>query len=320
MVLQTLFPLFISDSDSTAWSQCELRWFRARCQWLTKEGFNIDLAAGSAFAAGIELVRKRYYNEGIDETQAIEEGYNYILDSLHESEWQDDLKSPERMALALKQYFKEFPLEDDLPVKLEDGSFAIEHKFSIELPITHPELGVPLIFTGRLDMLAERMGRLYLVDEKTCKSYLQNEGDMLATNSQFISYAWVARKLGVNINGAAIRKVAIQKGGIKLKEFEFPITQYTVDLWEKAFFNKLQTMVDKYKLVLKNPEKFKEYFIPDFKLGCTSFYRPCNFRDGCLSENGDRFIKAEYEQLCGESGEAKTIAIGDFREMLGLLK
>lgn len=318
--LKTIFPLILSNTDMSLWSQCHLRWFRERCQCLKKYAVNIDLEAGGAFAKGLEVTRKAFYNDGVPSQEAILLGYNTILDTMYEREADSDpLKSPERMALAIVEYFRVFPLDEEevIPCVLEDGSHAIEHKLTVELPFNHPELDVPLIFKGKLDSLSTSIGRTYIVDEKTTKQIAYNEGDKLRTSGQFIGYAWLARKHGIEVAGAKVRKVAIQVKEIKVKEFEFPITDYMIDLWERAMFAKVSAMVAHYKQ-FQISEDFIEAFQPDYQLGCTAYNRPCRFMDGCTSVHGEKFLEAEFEQLVWDSESQTEVSLSDFRKLVGL--
>lgn len=318
-MFDTIFPLIISDTDLTLWSECELRWFRARCQCLTRTEFNVDLTAGGAFASGMESVRKAYYNDKLPAREAIDLGKATILTLMHSQNVSDDeLKSPERMAFALEKYFKEFPLEDEdiIPAQLEDGSFAIEHKLTAELPILHPVYKIPLIFKGKLDLLAQRMNRLTLVDEKTTKQISSNLDSLLATEGQFIGYAWLARQHGITISAAEIRKIAIQKTDIKFKAFDVPITDFMIGAWEQAFLTKVKNMVLKYLMVTENPDKFKDYFVPDYKLGCTAYFKACPFQDGCTTKFGESFIETNFTQMVWNSETRMTVPLTEFKKLV----
>ena len=324
MSVQTLFPLVLSNTDLSSWSSCQLKWYRERCQSWRKPSFNNDLAAGGSFAKGLETVRKAYYNDKLSAVEAIDLGYYTVIESLHEEMAKSNastetLKSPERMGLALKEYFRYFPLDNEevIPAQLEDGTYAIEHKFTVELPILHPELGVPLIFKGKLDMLAQSMGRTYIVDEKTTKAIKSNEADLLATAGQFIGYAWLAREKGIITVGAKVRKIAIQVKEIKCEEIEIPITDYMINLWYESMLSKVTEMVEKYKATMED-NSFKSHFVPDFQHGCTSFFRPCSFQDGCKSKYGENFISSNYEQLVWDSESRKEIPLTEYRTLLGL--
>lgn len=321
MSFDTLFPIILSNTDMSLWSQCPLKWYRERCQSLRKASLrNINLEAGGAFAKGMELTRKAYYEQKLPAQEAIEVGYNSILEQMHQPGVPEDtLKSPERMALALREYFKEFPLENEevIPSSLEDGSHAIEHKMTVELPLLHPELDVPLIFKGKLDMLATSMGRTYIVDEKTTKAIAYNQGDLLQTQGQFIGYAWLARKLGITILGVKVRKVAIQIKEIKIKEFEIPITDYMIDLWESAMLQKVGEMIGHYQAT-KRGVPFNVAFTPDFSNGCTAYHSVCPYTAGCTSKYGENFLAAEFEQLVWDSEARQEIPLTEFKTLVGL--
>jgi hypothetical protein len=324
MSVQTLFPLVLSNTDLSSWSSCQLKWYRERCQSWRKPSFNNDLAAGGSFAKGLETVRKAYYNDKLPAVEAIDLGYYTVIENLHEEMAKSNtstetLKSPERMGLALKEYFRYFPLDNEevIPAQLEDGTYAIEHKFTVELPILHPELGVPLIFKGKLDMLAQSMGRIYIEDEKTTKAIKSNEADLLATAGQFIGYAWLAREKGIITVGAKVRKIAIQIKEIKCEEIEIPITDYMINLWYESMLSKVTEMVEKYKATMED-NNFKSHFVPDFQHGCTSFFRPCSFQDGCKSKYGENFISSNYQQLVWDSESRKEIPLTEYRTLLGL--
>ena len=322
MSKETLFPLIISNTDMSLWSQCQLRWFRERCQSLRKPGLkNINLDAGAAFAKGMEVTREAFYQDKLTPAESIDQGYHKVLEVMYESgNVNDDLKSPERMALALVEYFKYFPLESDdvVPAELEDGTSAIEHKMTAELPILHPELGVPIIFKGKLDMLATNMGRTYIVDEKTTKAITSNTGELLATSGQFIGYAWLCRQLGISVAGAKIRKVAIQKTAIKFQEFEVPITDFMIDRWEKATIRKVTDMVGNYKAFMTLPHNLEEYFVADYSNGCTAYFQPCPYTAGCTTRYGEGFIDTEFEQLIWDSESRKEIPLVEFKKLVGL--
>lgn len=316
----TLFPVNISNTDLNLWSQCELRWFRSRCQHLKKPTFNIDLSAGGAFASAIELARNSFYKDKLSEKESVELAFNFIIKTLHECEFQDELKSPERMGLAVMKYFENYPLENaELMPVFKDNLPMVEHTFEIHLDIKHPETKKPLVFKGVLDMLGETMGRKFVVDEKTCKVISTREADLQATAGQYIGYAWAAKKLGIDVQGAIIRKVAIQKSGIKFKEYEIPISDYMIEMWELAMLQKVHLMVSNYEMTLKSPEAFKAIFMPDFQLGCTAYFQPCQFNQGCSSKFGENFIDTEFIQEYKTKDMKEGVSIKQARADLGVV-
>ena len=317
----TLFPITLSDTDFTLYSQCHYRWFRERCQHLKKATFDINLTAGKAFAIGIETTRKLYYIDGVNQEEAILRGSDKTRVLLHNAEYQDELKSPARMSLAVREYFKVYPMDIDeiQPMTLPDGTKGIEHTFELELPIAHPETGNPLVYKGVLDLLGSNMGRPCVIDEKTCKSLSKPE--MFAAAGQQIGYASASRKLGIPINDIYIRQVAIQKNGNKHQQIPIAVTDFMVDRWEQSMLTKVRAMVAAYTWYTQGVEQAHEAFLPDYKMGCTSFFKPCPYVEGCVSEYGEGYIDGEFEQMVSVTqldGERILVPIAERREELGL--
>lgn len=332
--LQTLFPLIWSNTSLSLLSECELKFFRVAVQNLRKPSFNIDLSAGASFAKGLQTTRELYYNERYSSEEAIEIGATTVVEKLQSAMLSDNdetyLKSPERMALALKTYFKRFPLEEEelIPSLLEDGTGAIEHKLTCELPILHPELGIPLIFKGKLDMLAtDGNGRNYIVDEKTTKAISSNTGSLMAASGQFLGYAWLLKQKGIDVHEAQIRKIAIQVKEIKVEPFTIALTPFAVENWYNSMLVKISKAAHAYSQYLQLPEAERTYFPPDFQSGCTSFFRPCQFMESCVSSSGDKALKdirpdgtgmSDFQQLVWESEKREEIPLADYRKLLGL--
>ncbi len=124
--LDTLFPIAFSHSMMQSVWRCEMSFFRQHCQRLTTgHARSSDLIAGGHFAKACEIVRKSFYNDKLSIDNAIELGYNSIIDS---QDTGDYIKSNRRLAICLKKHFKTFPLDNNLtPVKLSNGEHAIEY-------------------------------------------------------------------------------------------------------------------------------------------------------------------------------------------------
>lgn len=339
--LQTLFPLIISDTDMNLLSTCQLKWFRSRCLHLSKTGFNNDLTAGAVFAKGLEITRHYFYNEDYSIKDAILLGKQFVLDEhqalINKAEEEGfidnvELKSPERMALALETYFKYFNLDmqDYYPAIREDGLKAFEHTFTMELPINHPELNVPLIFKGKLDLIETWQGRYWGVDDKTTNKIAYNEGDKLLIQSQFIGYAYLAKVHGLDFSQFRVRKVAIQQKEIKIKEFVVPITPFILENW---FNNMIRKLTNAKSVYLDYLDKFAgtvedyNYFEASYGLGCTAYNRPCQFTQACSSKNEyealldireDGLGRSPYKQTVYDKETEEKISLRDYRIKLGL--
>ena len=250
------------------------------------------------------------------------------------------LKSPERMGLALGEYFKKFPLDDAdyFPAQREDGNFAFEHTFTRELPILHPELNVPLIFKGKLDLIQKFGERFSGVDDKTTSRIQENLGTMLMANGQFLGYAWLAKQHGIKLTDFRVRKVSIQVNEIKIPdEYIIPLTPYVVDSWEESMLIKLNNMVTAYKKYISPETKIniingfvneQSFFLPDYGHGCTAYNRPCPFIPSCTSKlDGEALLdiredgmgRSDYQQLVYEKESETKIPLTEYRKLLGLI-
>lgn len=314
--MKTIFPEIISNTDLSLWSECEMKWFRNRCQCLRKSEYNINLLAGIAFASGMEITRKAFYLENKTEQESIVLGRDFILKNLKVQEQENDLfgltakedvESPRRMSQAFEQYFSEWALEDGdeaIPFEFE-GETGIEHRLLAELPFLHPETGKPLLFKGKLDLLGKNsLSRLAMYDEKTCKGFSAKDQTLLELSGQFLGYGWLARKNNLKVNDAYIRKIAIQKTGIKFKEFHLLLTDYAIDNWYEAMLDKVSLMIEKYKSENK--------FIRDFGSGCSAFYKPCPYSVGCIAQTGENELETNFQQLVWDYEKKEEVLLEEF--------
>ena len=110
MSLEIMFPLSLSHSSFSDALRCEVYFVRSQIQRLRLERSS-DLIAGGHFAAACEITRKAVYNDKKDVDEAIDLGYNYILEA---EDTGDILKSNDRLAFLFKKYFQKFPLDSFL--------------------------------------------------------------------------------------------------------------------------------------------------------------------------------------------------------------
>jgi len=317
--------------------KCELYFFRAHCQKLISVNRkSSDLIAGGHFAKGCELVRKSYFNENRAVDESIEIGYNYILDA---EDTGDPIKSNERLATTLKKYFERFPLDGQItPVKLVDGTHAIEYNFEFDLGIPHPELeGVNLTYKGKLDGLYERrfQGKrinCYVVDEKTCNQVSRVNGskfvditaeeDIYKTDGQFIGYHWAARQLGIETTSSLIYKVPILTKHEDAFELTVPINYFMIFHWYNSTVSKIAELVEKYKYLKLN--NTTEGFVPQFAFhpsytgnSCLAYKRLCTYAEGCKIPEGDEILGSSMKQVVWDSVSKTEVSLTEYKKLKG---
>lgn len=210
-------PMFPHTFDSTmlaAFRSCPQKFFRSYVEHWKPKHESVHLVAGGAFAKGVEVARRAYYEENFPREEAEAAGMRALFEAYGDFECPaDSAKSLQRMAGALEFYFAHYPLGADgcMPVKFANGKSAIEFSFAEPLSVVHPVTGDPILYTGRCDMIAEYASGIYAVDEKTTSSLGASWSRQWEMRAQFTGYQWAANRAGLNVQGTLIRGVSILK-------------------------------------------------------------------------------------------------------------
>jgi len=337
-MIDTLFPLTVSNSSLGSMYSCEFKWYRSNLQKLNTAIVSGDLAAGGLVAKACEIARLAFYTEGTTQDEAVEKAIEYILlapDTGH------PVKTNERLALTFRKYIESYPFEGGFrPVRLEGGQAAIEYRFELDLGIPHPDIkGTTIKYTGILDGLFERLHqgkvvKTYILDEKTTGRIsrvqgtkvvdLEKEADQFRLSSQLISYAYVMNKLGVKVDSALIRRIPILTSHEPAFELDLPISQYMMQQWYMSTMAKVTELVEKYKYYKKDiegkPGRFaQEAFYPSYGSSCNAYNRPCLYSAGCLYKEGEQVLLATLDQTVrvrGEAGEYSIVSLADYKQQL----
>ncbi len=246
---------------------------------------SVDLHAGAAFARGLEVARRAFFELGEEAPYAVEAGRC----ALHEA-WGDfeppprHVKTRAAMEGALVGYFAKWPLGADgfTPVRMPDNRLGIEIHFEWPLPMPHPETGAVLPYTGRLDLLAETAeGDVWVIDEKTT-GLRAGYGISLEWGLQWVLDAgltgyveWARRALPHrNVVGVQVRGC-----GIGPKQYEFvALSHYRSPgqcaQWRAQVERDVQRWIDMYKSGVY--DKALDH-------ACAPYSRPCNFIRACAT-------------------------------------
>ena len=286
------FPEVIDSSIREAFFTCPHKAYRSYFEHWKSTRESIHLIAGAAFAKGLEVARKSFFERKVSSEDSVALGVQALLEHFRQitettgRDFDSEDKNPDRIAGALEFYFQNYPLGNDglVPATLPDGSIGIECSFVEELPILHPQTDKPILFSGRADMLAEYAGGLYLIDEKTTKSLGATWIHKWDMRGQFSGYAWACRKKGINIDGVIVRGVSI----LKTKYDHLPAitlrSDYEIDKWFFQFCQDIKRMIQMWE---------EGYF--DYALGeaCDS-YGGCMFKDVCRSNDPDSILEGSF--------------------------
>jgi hypothetical protein len=263
------FPDFIDSTMLAAFRSCPKKFYWEYIRRLRPRGSSIHLIAGGAFAKGLEVARKLYYDKQTTQETALRAGIlaalkAYTLDDISPN----DPKSVKNVCSALEGYLVHWPFAEDhlQPVK-QSGRHWVEFSFALPLPLTHPDTGQPITYTGRCDMIAQFGGSNYTVDEKTCSQMGPRWARQFDMRGQFIGYNWAAHEHGFNVMGTVVRGVKFLAGGQEYAETIIMHNQAKVSLWYE------QTLRDIDRMIASWRSGYWDYNLAD---SCTA-YGGCHF-------------------------------------------
>jgi len=250
---------------------------------------SVHLVAGAAFAAGLEEARRAYYERGATPGDALALGVGALLQAYGTFECPpDSAKSPERMSAALEYYFDAWPLGADraLPITLGDGRRGIEVSFAEPLDVAHPVTGDPLLYCGRFDQIVEFEGLTLGEDDKTTGSLGASWALQWDLRSQFTSYCWGARQMGIKLDGFLVRGVAILKTKFNHEQALTHRPTWMIDRWYE------QTLRDIRRMIYAWEEGYFDYNLDH---ACTE-YSGCMLRNVCLMKEPAQLLAMQFER------------------------
>lgn len=282
------FPPVIDNSMRVAFVACPHKFFRSFIEGWQLQVPNVHLHAGRAYARGLEVARREFYENQKPAEDAITAGYRALLEDYGDFvPPSNSNKTAERMAGALLSYFQTYPLDEDrIRPFMHDGKAAVEFNFALPLPINNPDTGEPLLYSGRFDMLAQDGDVLYIEDDKTASQLGPTWGKQWELNSQLAGYCWGAREFGFPVAGAVIRGVSILKTGYGHANITAFFPEWQIVRWHAQLWRDIERMIACYRANTW-----------DFNLSTScSNYGGCQFFNICTSNDPERWLAASYEQ------------------------
>lgn len=283
------FPTVIDSTMLSSFRACPQQFFRQYVQHWKPVNESVHLVAGGAFAKGLEVARRRYYEQGADAETAMADGLLALFHAYGDYQAPpDSSKSLERMAGAFEFYFSQYPFGADaaIPIKVSDTRSGIEFSFTEELPITHPETGDPIIFAGTCDMIANYAGGIFVFDEKTTTSLGPNWSKKWELRGQFTGYCWAAKRAGVKISGVGVRGISILKQSFQTQQALTYRTDHEINSWY------VQTIRDITRMIRCWQDGYWDYNFAD---SCDS-YAGCMFQNTCKSPTPDEWLPVSFKQ------------------------
>lgn len=300
MTFELTFPSYIDATARNEFASCEQKWAYSTLMSMERKPGSIHLFAGGAYARGLEVLRKCFYQQGLPLEDSMFQAQIAVLTYWGAYEptfsWQseDEKKTLDAVLGALEHYPTAWPLETDhvQPLETAPGKRAVEFTFAIPLDdCLHPETGEPMLYCGRFDMLGVYNALKMPVDDKTTSYLGKNWADQWDLRGQFSGYCWACNEYGYDVPGLIVRGMAFYRDkakGINFKTAEHITYRdaYQIKRWRRQLTKDFGRMVEAWKT--------KEYSL---NLGdaCTVYGQKCSFYTLCTSQKPELWF-GEYQK------------------------
>ena len=306
MPTDTLNPILPAHIDATMIScfrSCPRKFYNEFILGLRPSGLSIDLHAGGAFAHAVEIVRREVHVNGRSVDDALiraNAAFEIYWGDFRVPEHKTTNKRPDRVWAAVERYFTQWgPLTDHIQPYIVDGKPTLEFTFAIPLEPSvdhrslvsptgeyqfplHPVTGDPFMYTGRFDMLGDYRGRPVVCDDKTMgQSPGANWSEKWDLRSQFISYTWACKQLGIDADDCVVRGIGILKTEINLAEAIKPYSDALRAKWLEQLRRDLWRIVECWQ---------SDYWDYNMAETCTS-YGLCPYIQACQSIDATPWLK-----------------------------
>lgn len=296
------FPEVIDSSIMSAYRSCRHKFFLEHLWHYKPKTPNVHLHAGAAYAVGLEVARRAYYQDNISEEDSYAMGLAALLSAYGDFECPPDSgKSLERTAGAFEYYTETYPFAHDhaIPHTLPSGKKAIEFSFAEPIDLLHPVTGNPIIYCGRMDMIVDFADGTYGLDDKTTSQLGASWPKQWDLRSQFTGYCWGAGKAGIPLNGFLVRGVSILKTKYDTLEAITYRHPWMIEEWYKGLIADVQDMLNNWQLLSQqSPSGFQLVYSPfrkNLDNSCNE-YGGCLFRQICLSKDPQPWLEANFER------------------------
>ena len=289
-MIQIEFPPYIDSSMLACYKSCPQKFFRTYLQHWKPKGLSVHLIAGKAFAHGLEVTRKEFYENNLSAEDSIAIGLGALLKSYGDFQCPaDSAKSPERMAGAFEYYWEHYPLERDAensPLLMPSGKRAIEFSFAEPTDIKHPVSGDPILYVGRMDAIYRWAGGNYIVDEKTTSQLGASWAKQWELRGQFTGYCWGCARAGLRVDGALVRGVSILKSKYETAQALTYRPEWQVDRWYEETCHWIEQIIGDFKA---------GRYLHNFSDSCSS-YGSCAFTSICTTQTPQPWLETNFER------------------------
>lgn len=304
-----IFPRVIDATMRSDWRKCPHAFFRSHIQGLARARPNIHLHFGGAVARGLEVARRGFCTHHdardalTDGCEALIEAWGTSFDDFTPTTRTESNKTLGNALLALQEYFREWPLDDDeVTIHTHNGEPCVEFSFALPVPGSrHPDSGEPILYAGRFDFIGDYQSSVYGVDDKTASVDPANDAwrKQWTLRGQFSGYCWAAREFGMPMRGFLVRGMGVMKESVRCGQVLVPRPPWMVDQWLAQISADTAQMVEQYEQLqarlAKGIELLPHSFPQAFDTACADF-GGCSYLDLCSSEHPDDWLSEYVER------------------------
>jgi len=298
------FPSLIDNTSMSDFVLCEKKGEYFAVERIIPSAPNIHLHAGGAFAHGLEVGRRAFYEQHTDADEAKRQGLEAILKfygPIQPPPARTGDKSCDNVIRAFDSYMLRYPFGVDpcKPLIAANGKAMVEFTFAMPTEMPHPVTGDPILYGGRADMIGEMHNVLWVTDEKTASQLGDSWAGQWDLDSQFTGYIRAAKTFGYPVAGALIRGVGLLKTKISHAEVLVTRSQWEIDRWWEQLHYKLERWIRAWK-----NNKFEMALT---KSACAA-YGGCGYAILCKSQEPEKwkllhFRKNTWNPLEKDQGE-----------------
>lgn len=284
------FPIAIDSSAFGDLTACQAKYYWRHLRGLTDRSIKVDLHFGGVIAHSLDVLRRAFFFDKLPREEALHKmrlaaltKWGDFPEQPLDRRGQPHVKSLPALLDTLESYVEYFGLETD-----ELTPISSEFSFALPIPRTsHPETGEPILWTGRIDMVAKGLGGVWIVDEKSTSRLGPSWADQWMLRPQFIGYAWALHEHGYNPSGVVVRGLGIYKDRVEFKPVVVTVTPHMVELFLDQVVDAIERLKTSY-YAGNQVLTVRDVFHHSFGTACSQ-YGTCQFLPLCRSPDPERW-------------------------------
>jgi hypothetical protein len=283
------FPEVFDSSMLACLKACHQLFYKVYIEEWKSKSPNIHFVAGGAYAKGLEVTRRCFYEADLSADDSIVIGMWEVIRQYGDTVIDEEsAKQCLDMAGAFLYYFDNYPLNHEAayPILLPGGKRAIEFSFVHPLGINHPVTDQPILYCGRADAILQYAGAAYIFDEKTTGQMGPTWPRQWKLRSQYTAYSWGAKESGIPVKGVVTRGICILKSEYKTAESIDNFLDWELDRW---YGEALEWISDAIRYWKTGRWRY------NLDNSCTS-YGGCGFLSVCKNEDERPWLETYYER------------------------